>query len=255
MAEMRVGFLGDGHISGVLRDAVEQTRPHLVVGTFGRDALIPDGLDVVVEAATQQAVRERVPGLLAGGVDVILLSVGAMADATLRTTLLAGPGQLIACTGAIGGLDQVRALRAAGPLREVSLESRKLPATLVQPWMADELQERLRRGTEEIVLAEGLAADVARQFPTSANVAASLALAADAWDTATARVIADPTATHTRHEVFAAGDLGEVRAVVVNAPSPDRPRSSAIVAWAALRALDDYARMRSFAAPGGVAFL
>src|SRR5690606_29841483 len=108
---------------------------------------------------------------------------------------------------------------------------------------------------EEIVLAEGLAADVARQFPTSANVAASLALAADAWDTATARVIADPTATHTRHEVFAAGDLGEVRAVVVNAPSPDRPRSSAIVAWAALRALDDYARMRGFATPEGVVFL
>lgn len=254
---MRVGLLGDGHISGVVRDAVEASRPYRVVGTYGRDDAIDTDLDVVVEAATQQAVRERVPGLLAAGVDVILLSVGALADAGLRATLLApgGPGRIIACTGAIGGLDQVRALRAAGPLREVALESRKLPATLIQPWMDAHLQERLRRGTEEIVLADGLAADVARQFPASANVAASLALAADAWDAATARIIADPTAAETRHEVTAIGVVGAVRAVVTNDPSPERPRSSAVVAWAALRSLDDYARLRGFAAPDGVPFL
>lgn len=197
------------------------------------------------------------PGLLADGVDVILLSVGALADAALRTTLLAGvgPGRIIACTGAIGGLDQVRALRAAGPLREVSLESRKLPATLIQPWMDAELQERLRGGDEEIVLADGLAAEVAQQFAASANVAASLALAANAWGHATARVVADPTATQTRHEIRVSGAVGEVRAIVTNAPSPERPSSSAVVAWAALRALDDYTRMRGFAAPEGFAFL
>ena len=254
---MRVGFLGDGHINSVVRDAVEQSRPYRIVGTFGRDDAVPAGIDVVVEAATQQAVLERVPSLLAEGVDVILLSVGALADAALRTTLFAGstPGKLIACTGAIGGLDQVRALRVAGPLHAVSLESRKLPSTLIQPWMSPDLQEALQRGDEEVVVAEGLAADVAQQFPSSANVAASLALAADAWEYATARIVADPSATQTRHEIYAAGDIGEVRTVVTNAPSVERPRSSAVVAWAALRSLDDYARLRGFAAPEGPAFL
>lgn len=254
---MRVGFLGDGHINSVVRDAVEQSRPYRIVGTFGRDDAVPAGIDVVVEAATQQAVLERVPSLLAEGVDVILLSVGALADAALRTTLFVGsaPGKLIACTGAIGGLDQVRALHVAGPLHAVSLESRKLPSTLIQPWMSPDLQEALQRGDEEVVVAEGLAADVAQQFPSSANVAASLALAADAWEYATARIVADPSATQTRHEIYAAGDIGEVRAVVTNAPSVERPRSSAVVAWAALRSLDDYARLRGFAAPEGAAFL
>lgn len=263
MSMLRVGFLGGGNINRVLRRAVEDTRPYRVVGTFGRHDELPGhaDVDVIIEAATQSAVGERVPAVLDGGVDVILLSVGALADADLRSDLLVHSGRgesrgmLIACTGAIGGLDQVRALGAAGPLDEVSIESRKLPGTLVQPWMSQDLQDALRVGDREIVLADGLAADVAQQFPSSANVAASLALAADAWDLTTARIIADPAAVRTRHEVYAAGAVGEVRATVTNAPSPERPRSSAVVAWAALRTLDDYARLRGYAGAAGVLLL
>ncbi|BDZ40133.1 aspartate dehydrogenase domain-containing protein [Microbacterium suwonense] len=260
MVDLRVGFLGDGHINRVLRRAVHESRPYRVIGAYGRDDPLPGAgaVDVIVEASTQQAVQERVPALLDSGVDVILLSVGALADAGLRSALLRrmpGRGLLIPCTGAIGGLDQVRALRAAGPLTAVSLESRKLPATLIQQWMPSDLQATLRAGDAEIVLADGPAGEVAQRFPASANVAAALALAADAWDIATARVVADPDAAATRHEIRAAGALGEVRAIVTNAPSPERPRSSAVVAWAALRALDDYARLRRFPEAGGVAFL
>lgn len=260
MADLRVAFLGDGHINGVLRRTVEESRPYRVVGTIGRDDELPDGadVDVVVEAATQDAARERVPVLLEAGVDVILLSIGALAEPGFREQAMRavpGRGRVIACTGAIGGLDQVRTLRAAGPLHAVSIESRKLPATLMQPWMPDDLRHRLRAGDAEIVLADALAAEVAQRFPASANVAAALALAADAWETATARVVADPAATATRHEIHAAGELGEVRVVVTNAPSPERPRSSAVVAWAALRALDDYARLRGFRATDGMPFL
>lgn len=260
MADLRVAFLGDGHINGVLRRTVEESRPYRVVGTIGRDDELPDGadVDVVVEAATQDAARERVPVLLEAGVDVILLSIGALAEPGFREQAMRavpGRGRVIACTGAIGGLDQVRALRAAGPLHAVSIESRKLPATLIQPWMPDDLRQRLRAGDAEIVLADGLAAEVAQRFPASANVAAALALAADAWDTATARVVADPAATATRHDIHAAGELGEVRVVVTNTPSPERPRSSAVIAWAALRALDDYARLRGFRATDGMPFL
>lgn len=258
MAQLRVGLLGDGHINRVLRRAVSETRPYRVVGAFGRSDATPaaEEVDVIVEAATQQAVRERVPGLIRSGIDVILLSIGALADPGLRATLLDGrhPGRVIPCTGAIGGLDQVRALRAAGPLTSASIETRKLPATLIQPWMGEEMRDALQRGDREIVLAEGPASGIAQRFPSSANVAASLALAADAWEHSTARVIADPAAAQTRHEIHAAGALGEVRCSVTNAPSPERPRSSAVVAWAALRALDDYAALRAFPA-AGVLFL
>lgn len=260
MADLRVGFLGDGHINGMLSRIVQDSRPYRVVGTYGRDADLPAAadVDVIVEAATQVAVKERVSGVLDDGIDVILLSVGALADPAFRAQAqdrMPGRGRLIACTGAIGGLDQVRALRAAGPLREVSIESRKLPGALIQPWMPGEVQAALRAGDAEMVLADGLASEVAQRFPASANVAASLALAADAWDFAKARIVADPTVLQTRHEIHAVGSLGEVRTVVMNTPSTERPRSSAIVAWAVVRSLDDYARLRGFSAPEGTAFL
>lgn len=249
MRRMRIGLLGGGHIAGTVLGLIAH-RPYDVVSVTGRDDAIADDIDLLVEAATQQAVRERVPAVIARGTDVLLLSVGALTDEDLRERLMAGPGRLIVCTGAIGGLDQVRALRVDGALSEVRLESRKLPATLIQPWMDSAMRERLERGDEEIVLADGLAREVAALFPASANVAASLALAADAWDTAQARVVADPTALRTTHALHAAGATGAVTVVVENEPSPERPRSSAVVARAVVRCLDDVARLGGFAVAG-----
>lgn len=249
---MRVAFLGDGHIARTA-SAMLATHPIDLLPAIGRDDAIGD-VDLLVETATPQVVRVRLPAVIAGGQDVLLLSVGALADARMRATLLDGPGRLFVCSGAIGGLDQVRALRLDGPLREVWIESRKLPATLIQPWMDDDLTARLRAGDEEIVLADDLATVIAGLFPTSANVAASLAFAADAWGTARARVIADPTAIRTRHTLHAAGETGEVTVVVENEPSAARPRSSAIVARAVVRSVDDIARQRGFAASGLATF-
>lgn len=251
---MRIGFLGDGNITRTVRGELG-SRPYEVIGAFGRADAIPDGLDLLIEAATQSAVAERVPDIIARGTDVLLLSVGALADPDLRERLTSGPGRLIVCTGAIGGLDQVRGLRIGGALDRVSIESRKLPATLIQPWMDDALRQRLQAGTEEILLDDDLATAVTRRFPASANVAVAVALAADAWDTATARVVADPTAVRTRHTIHAAGELGEVMVTVANEPSPERPRSSAVVARAVVRSIDDYARLRGFDARAGVVVL
>ncbi|WP_433675187.1 aspartate dehydrogenase domain-containing protein [Microbacterium gorillae] len=254
MTRMRIGFLGDGNITCTVRGELA-SRPYEVVGAFGRADVIPDGIDLLIEAATQTAVAERVPAVLERGTDVLLLSVGALADPGLRQRLAGGSGRLIVCTGAIGGLDQVRALRVGGVLDRVSVESRKLPGTLVQPWMDVALRQRLQSGTEEIVLDDDLATAVTRRFPASANVAAAVALAADAWDIATARVVADPTAVRTRHTIHASGGLGEVSVTVTNEPSPERPRSSAVVARAVVRSIDDYARLRGFDAPTGVVIL
>lgn len=246
---MRIGFLGNGQIAQATIALLAGR--HDVVAAFGRDDVIADELDLLVETATQQAVCERLPAVIAKGTDVLVLSVGALADPGVRATLSAGPGRLAVCTGAIGGLDQVRALRVDGPLHDVTIESRKLPATLIQPWMDEALVSRLRAGTEEIVLDDALAVDVARRFPASANVAATLALAADAWDTARARIVADPAAVLTRHTLHAAGVTGQVTVTVTNEPSLERPRSSAVVARAVVRSIDDIARWRGFAGASG----
>lgn len=251
---LRIAFLGDGHIASVARTLLS-ARPYDIVPSIGRDDAVPGDVDLVIETATQQTARVRLPAVIGRGQDVLLLSVGALAHPDARATLAAGPGALMVCTGAVGGLDQVRALRVDGPLEDVWIESRKLPATLVQPWMDADLVTRLHAGDEEIVLDDDLATAVTARFPMSANVAASLALAADAWTTARARVIADPAAVRTRHTLHARGATGEVTVVVENEPSPERPRSSAVVARAVVRSVDDYARLRGFDAPAGITVL
>lgn len=225
---------------------VRSARTYDIAAVIGREDDVPDGIDLLVEAATQAAVAERIPAVVSRGTDVLLLSIGALADAGTREKLQRGPGKVLLTTGAIAGLDYVRALAAVGDLDSATIESRKLPATLIQPWMDDALVARLRGGAEEIVLADGAAADVTRQFPSSANVAAALAIAAGSWQRVTARIIADPTATQTSHRVYARGGMGEVSATVVNAPSVVRPQSSAVVAAAVVKDIDAYALHRGF---------
>lgn len=246
---LRLGFLGDGMLSRAVREQIIRERPYDVIGIAGRQDALPEGIDLLVEAATQQAVAERVAPAIAAGQDALVLSIGALADAEVREACLRGPGTLVLTTGAIGGLDQVRALAVGGGISEVSIESRKLPATLVQEWMGVDMRAALAAGDQQVVVGEGSAAEIARLFPASANVAAAVALAAGTWNVS-ARMIADPGATNTRHTVRAQSPLGSVLAEMTNVPSALRPRSSAIVAPAVVRSIDTYAALRGFEISG-----
>jgi aspartate dehydrogenase len=49
----------------------------------------------------------------------------------------------------------------------------------------------------------------------------------------------DPAATSNRHEIFAAGDFGEVTIRTDNRPSPDNPATSYLAALSVLTLLQD----------------
>lgn len=89
------------------------------------------GPDLVVEAAGHEAVREIVPECLARGLPVLIASIGALHDEPLKARLVAkareGGGRLVLASGALGGLDYVRAVRPAAEL-DLAYESRKPPA-------------------------------------------------------------------------------------------------------------------------------
>lgn len=246
---LRVAFLGDGHLATAIAALVARSRPYEVIGAYGRADRLPDvdAYDLLVEVATPAAVPERVLPAVQDGASALIASVGALADVRLRQELTEAHGRAFVATGAIGGLDHIRALALGGGVERAAIESRKLPATLIQSWMDDDLVVRLTRGDERIVLAHGRAADVAAQFPRSANVAVAVALAADAWSTTMATVVADPSAEDTVHVIAAWGSEGSCRFEVTNLPSPDRPRSSAVVAPSLLRSIDAFAAMSQHA--------
>ena len=89
------------------------------------------------------------------------------------------------------------------------------------------------------VLFEGRIEKLVTLFPSSTNVAATTALALGAWHLLSGKVVADPSATLTTHVIEIEAASGRYRFEMVNEPSVEHPRSSAVVPWAVVRSLRD----------------
>jgi aspartate dehydrogenase len=194
--------------------------------------------DLVVEAAGHDALAALGPQVLAAGKDLLVVSTGALADDAVFAALT-GPhqGRLHLSSGAVGGLDLLAAAGLMGPWRSVCLTTTKKPAGLVQPWMSAEQACRVREATEPVELMRGPAREVARAFPKSANVAASVALAIGAWDVVQAVVVADPAASLTSHVITADGAAGHYRFEMSHHPSTATRTTSGMVPYAVLRSI------------------
>lgn len=198
-----------------------------VVTVVGRGDPLPEAA-LVVEAAGHAALATYGPEALARGADLLVASVGALADPALEERLLAaaGPGRLILPAGALVGIDALAAAREGG-LDAVTYIARKPAATLVPD----------RRLTGPEVILDGTAREAARAFPKSSNVAATVALAGLGFERTRVQVIADPDLATNRHTVTARGAFGSLEATVDGLPLPDNPRSSSLTAMSLLRCI------------------
>ncbi len=215
--------------------------PEGVALLSGLDAVEAFAPDLVIEAAGHGAVRESVPGCLALGLSVLISSIGALHDevffAELVATARAGGGRLILPSGALGGLDYVRAVRHAKQL-DLRYESRKPPAA----WSAElrALGHDPASLTEPVTLFSGTAREAAALYPQNLNVAAALALAGPGFEATGVDVVCDPAATGNVHRVTAESEFGTMFLEITNRPSPTNPKSSWIVAQALLAAVEQH---------------
>jgi aspartate dehydrogenase len=219
-------------LAGFLTRTPHRDLPGKALATL--DDLLASAPEVVVEAASQNAVREHADRVLAAGCTLVCCSVGALADGELRRRLLVAPGRLVVPSGAVGGLDLLSAASVEG-LDEVVLEQRKPPGNLLPPEEAAVL-------TEPAVLFDGTAEDVVRLYPKTTNVAAAVALAGLGFEATRARVVADPSAHANQVELVARGSFGTMRLTLENVASRN-PQTSAIVPNSVL------ATLRRLAAP------
>lgn len=197
--------------------------------------------DLVVEAAGQQVLAEIAPAVLGSGASLLVVSAGALRDDATFRLLASAPGRVHLTTGAVGGLDMLRSAARMRALRQVRIVTTKRPAALIQPWMSAAQEAALRGATSLTEVRRGPAREIAGAFPASANVAASVALAAGDWDVAEAVMMAGPEATLTSHVITASGDAGEYRFEIRNRPSPANLTTSAVVPFAVLKAIEDIA--------------
>lgn len=193
----------------------------------------------MVDCAGHPGLVAHGPAILGAGIDLLTLSLGALADAGLHRALAraaqAGNARLHLASGAIGALDCLRAARVGG-LDEVTYAGRKPPAGWKGSPAEDLLDlDRLERAATHF---EGSARKAATDYPKNANVAAAVALAGAGFDATLVRLIADPHITENIHEIQASGAFGQFSFRIEGRALPENPRSSALAAMSVIAAIE-----------------
>ena len=263
---MRVGILGGGVIArlfleharrGEMDDAEivaiagrsEASRAKALAREFsvpfviGTKKLIAARPEVVIEAASHDAVREHAESLLSNGVAVIVLSGGALCDDGLRGRLerAAAKHRALLClpSGGIGGLDALKAACAAG-VDEVSIAVTKPPAAWKGIAYVERMKIDLDRLAGAVTLFEGTAREGVPHFPANVNVAAVLALAGVGFDRTRLKVVADPALKFNTHFITIRGKTGTINLRFESVPSPDNPKTAMLACYSALAAFRQF---------------
>ncbi|HEX6067531.1 MAG TPA: aspartate dehydrogenase [Nitrososphaera sp.] len=191
--------------------------------------------DIVVEAASQDAARKFAKPVLESGHDLLIMSVGALADKELLAELQSSKGRIYIPTGAIAGVDAIRAARHL--LDAVTLTTTKAPKALAGAPFFETSAIKLDEIKESTIIYEGPAADAVKKFPANVNVAAVLSLAGIGFDKTKVRIVADPVFTTNQHEIMATGSFGKFQFTVNNVPSPGNPKTSYLAVLSAIECL------------------
>lgn len=241
---------GRGKLAGIEIVAVagrgSGSRGAGLAGEFGlayaadRSALFALRPNVVLEAASHDAVREHLVPLLDAGISVVVLSAGALVDDHLRQAAEAAARRSGALfyvpSGGIGGLDALKTACLAG-VDEVSIQVAKPPAA----WRGIPYVEARRVPLEKLdratILFDGPAREGVPHFPQNVNIAAVLSLAGIGWERTRLEVVADPALKLNTHTIRVRGSSGNFTVVLENVPAPENPKTSWLACYSALAAL------------------
>jgi aspartate dehydrogenase len=257
----RIGIIGSGAIGREIARAIDDgTIPARLVAIWDRqvgeaeefaaglgqkprvlplEELVRE-CDIVVEAASQAAVREVAVAALSGSKNVMIMSVGALADARLLEQLkkLAREHRchIYVPSGAIGGLDAVKSA-SIKHIECVTITTRKPAKGLKGAPFVVRNGLDLDGITTPTEIFSGPAAEAIKEFPANVNVAASLSLVGIGFEKTTVKVVVDPTITRNIHEIHVKGDFGDFHARIENVPSDTNPRTSFLAALSAIATL------------------
>jgi aspartate dehydrogenase len=182
--------------------------------------------DIVVEATPASIFDQVAEPAIAAGRILVTCSAGALLPRLALIEAARETGaRIIVPTGALMGLDAVRAL-AEGQISEISIETRKPPNGLAgAPYLVANGIE-VKDISEALLVFEGNALDAAVAFPSNINVAAALALAGTGAEHTMVRIWADPYILRNIHIVNVLSDAARLTMTIENVPSEENPRTS-----------------------------
>ncbi len=191
------------------------------------DAVLAAGPDMVVECAGHGAVSAYAVQVLDCGIDLIVASVGALAEDALYDRIQGAAAtsgaKMILPTGAIGGLDLLSVLAADGPV-DVTYTGTKPPAA----WKGSPAEAAIKLDdiTDRCVFFTGTGREAAIAYPKNANVVAALALAGAGFDQMTVSLVADPQAKANVHAYRVSSPACRYEIAIENVATPGNAKTS-----------------------------
>jgi aspartate dehydrogenase len=259
---VKIAIIGHGAIAQYVRaklpdlkieEVAEIVRPSKETSVAGATPKISDlqalpaKPNLIVDCGGHAALKAHGAAALEMGIDVLTVSLGALADPTLEAALNAaatrGNARLHLATGAIGGLDALRGA-SVGNITSVSYLGRKPPAG----WLGSPAETTIDLDAivEPTAHFEGTARDAALQYPKNANVAAAVAFSGIGLDATKVTLIADPTVSSNIHEVHVAGEFGSFQFTISGNGLPANPKSSALAAMSVVAFLAERQKQIGF---------
>ncbi len=240
--EMELTFLIDNHPENIeslckrLRKKPEIIRSD----SEGLDVILNE-VDLVIECASQAAVREFVIPALKKGKAVMIMSVGALLCEAGLYEEITSISQEKGCkvyipSGAVAGIDGLKSGAIAG-IHSMELTTIKPPRGFEGNKYVKEKGIDLSSLEKRETLFVGSAKEAVRYFPENVNVAAALSLAGIGPEATRVKIVADPSAKENVHEIEARGEFGNLFVRVENVPSAANPKTSYLAALSAIATL------------------
>lgn len=254
---MRIGMLGCGNIGTFLLQKLnESNATEKIVAIHSRnyekttmiaekydaksyktiEAFVQADLDLIVEVATIEVVKDTAINILKNGIPLIVSSIGAFSEGKflqqVKRTSAQYKTNVFIPSGAVGGLDLLQSANILNGLQSVQLTTRK-PAHSLQ-------------GAENItaskVVFEGSAKEAVELYPRNMNVAIAISLAGIGSEKTIVRLIADQNVEKNIHTITAHGDFGELSLEVSNEAMPQNPKTSYLAALSVLSSVKEQSR-------------
>jgi aspartate dehydrogenase len=264
MTDLKVGIAGLGTIGKKIAEALQQGMPGLTLcavssGSHSRaeNALAAIGssvpvvdaaalalmADIVVECAPTAAFLDIAqPALQQGRTLVTVSGAAILQHPEVVEQARTGNGKIVLATGALLGLDAVRAA-AEGVIHSVTMVTRKPPRSLLKAKHIVEHNIDISNLSEPLQVFAGSAREGAEKFPSNVNVAAALGLAGIGPEHTQLEIWADPALERNTHFITVDADSARLELKIENVPTEENPGTGKITALSVIAAL------RSLGAP------
>ena len=215
------------------------TKPEIVENSH---LLSSNHVDIVVEAASQDAVKDVALSVLQNKRDLMIMSVGALLDESIYDVLSSAckdfKKTIYLPSGAIAGLDAIKSVK--NELESLSITTTKHPRSLKGAKFFETSEIDLDSMNSSTVIFDGTAKEAVSLFPANINVAALLSLTGIGSEKTRVKIVADPNTDKNTHKIEASGKFGKMSFVIENFPDPNNPKTSRLAILSAIETLRKY---------------